>query len=109
MDDLELDQDTGIWRPKRRTFLIMTGMALAGTILGPTGEAVTLTEINHLILPPDEGAWRVGLGTLTLGTQPGRTPGAPREYVVVDGHPTRNPEYRVESGLTLHTGAQRNS
>lgn len=96
MDDLELDPDTGIWRPRRRTFLIMTGMALAGTILGPTGEAVSSLEAGDSIyIPrPAGGGWSVGLGTFTLGKQPGRNPGAPREYIVVDGHPRRNPAYR---------------
>ena len=35
MSDFEQDPDTGIWRPRRRTFIILLGTAMVGTVLGP--------------------------------------------------------------------------
>jgi len=95
MDELELDQDTGIWRPKRRTFLIMLGTAMAGTILITPAQAAAEIGIDwasgpdYLALAGGGDSWRVGLGTLTLGTQPDRDSLAQPEYVVVDGHVRR--------------------
>ncbi len=91
MDELEQDQDTGIWRPKRRTFIIMLGTAMAGTILITPAEAATQIGIDWASGPDylALASGNVGLGTFTLGKQPARDILAQKEYLVVDGHVRR--------------------
>ena len=90
-DDLVQDQDTGIWRPRRRTFIVM-----AGTILGPTGAPADTGLVRGWKLGEVDGlsVGVVGLGTITLGQQPDRAPQGPKEYIIRDGRAVRNPEYR---------------
>ena len=46
-DDDELDPETGLWRPGRRTFVFMLGGALAGTVLGSAAPDFDISYLDE--------------------------------------------------------------